>query len=521
MDKLEAPLQQPFFGDYLISLLREREFSGSRLAGLIGVDPALVYRWLRNEAVPKLDAPYREAIARHLALSKAEAERLKAAQVYSLSLPAERRSRTHNGGAAVERLILQTRARQRPRPTPAAATSAHPAPLPRTNGVIWGRPHLLETVVKLLEGLPTLTRQQSKTILLSFQGEEDSFEDFPDLREQYQQAIEQVLRRGWSICHLWRLDHDVRRSILLVENMLKLLGTGRYHPYYFQQYGTLAPPYDLLVIPQTAAMLFFATQNSHRADAALLTHDPEQMELLHTHFSQLLAQSQPLMKSYLPEEEIEALAAYAEAEAQPGGRVAVKNGLTFLAEPPSWYDERSSLAQSLDLSDAALKAALVSQHRRLAAFLAHIGSCDYREICPRRAIERLVNGGEPTQEYQARGIRFSAQERRQQLERILSLLATYERYQLALIDEEEEQAIAIERCWEVAGRQTVLLLTWSSDSSGKDILVDLIIYEPTIARAFLGYFDDLWEQITPEHKDKAQVIRWLEQQAALLKEEVS
>lgn len=516
MDKLETSLQQLFFGDYLAYLLREREFSGSRLAGLIGVDPALVYRWLRNEAVPKLDAPYREAIARHLALSQAEAERLKAAQVYSLSLPAERRTRTRSGGAAVERLIRQTRARQRPTPAPNVAQPVHPAPFPRPSGVIWGRPHLLETVIRLLEGLPALTRQQSKTILLSFQGEEDSFEDFPNLREQYQQAIEQVLRRGWSICHLWRLDHDVRRSILLVENMLKLLGTGRYHPHYVRQYGTLAPSYNLLVIPQTAAMLFFATQNSHRSDAALLTRDPEQMELFHTHFSQLLAQSQPLIKSYLPQEEIEALAAYAEAETQPGGRVAVKNGLTFLAEPPSWYDERSLIAQSLDLTDDALNAALVSQRRRLAAFLEHIGTCDYRDICPRSAIERLVRGGEPTQEYQTRGLRFSAQERREQLERILSLLTAYERYQLALIDEEEEQIVSIDRCWEVAGGQTVLLLTWSSDSSGKDILVDLIIHEPTIARAFQDYFDDLWEQISPEHKDKAQVIRWLQQQIAIL-----
>jgi transcriptional regulator with XRE-family HTH domain len=516
MDRRETPLQHPLFGDYLIALLRERECSGSRLAGMVGVDPALIYRWLRNEAVPKLDAPYRETITRHLALSQEEAERLKAAQVYSLSLPAERRARARNGGAAVERLISQTRARQHPAPALTAAQPVHPDPVPRPNGVIWGRPHILEAVIRLLESLPSLTRQQNKTILLSFQGEEDAFDNFPELREQYQQAIEHVLRRGWSICHLWRLDHDVRRSILLVENMLKLLGTGRYRPYYIRQYGILAPPYDLLVIPQTAAMLFFATQNTRRSDAALLTHDPEQMELFHTHFYQLMAQSQPLIKSYLPQEEVEALAAYAEAEARPGGRVAIKNGLTFLAEPPSWYDEHSPLAQSLDLSDAARNAALVSQRRRLAAFLEHIGSSTYRDICPRRAIERLVCGGEPTQEYQARGIRFSAQERREQLERILSLLTTYEHYQLALIDEEEEQAISIERCWEVAGGQTVLLLTWSTDSSGKDILLDLLIHEPTIARAFQDYFDDLWEQIAPEHKDKIQVIRWLEDQLARL-----
>src|SRR5215471_6931120 len=106
----------------------------------------------------------------------------------------------------------------------------------------------------------------------------------------------------WKICHLWRIDQDVRRSIFLVENMLKLLGTGRYLPHYSSEYGTLSAPYDLLIVPRTAAMLFFATQNPRRDDAALLSHDPEQIELFRTHFYQLYAMSQPLAQTYLPED---------------------------------------------------------------------------------------------------------------------------------------------------------------------------------------------------------------------------
>jgi hypothetical protein len=52
--------------------------------------------------------------------------------------------------------------------------------------------------------------------------------------------------------------------------------------------------------------------------------------------------------------------------------------------------------------------------------------------------------------------------------------------------------------------------------NGKDVIVDLVINEPTIAHAFHDYFAELWERIAPPHKDKPQVINWLEQQLALL-----
>lgn len=504
------------FGEYLAQLLHEQECSGSRLAGMIGVDPALVYRWLRNEATPKLDTAYCADIMRHLSLSQIEQNRLKEAQIYSLSRPLERRPRMRNGSAAVERLLRHAGPRQHSNGSGPLSPPLPDLPVLRQSGVIWGRPAILEATISLLEQLPALPRLQTNTLMLSFQGAEDAFEDFPEFQARYEKAIQSVLQRGWQICHLWRLDQDARRSILLVENMLKLLGTGRYLPHYVSQQGTLAPPYDLLIVPKTAAMLFFATQNPRRADAALLTHDLEQIELLRTHFYQLCALSQPLAQTYLPEEDAKSWQAYADAESLPGGRLVVKNGLTFITEPPAWYREGSYMVPSIDLAGSALAPALKSLHQRYKAFQANIGLHLYRDICPRRAIERLVNEGEPPHKERVQGFRFSNQERRKQLEYAIHVLSTYEHYQLALIDEEEEQLIPTEMFWEIAGEHTVLMLTWSTDTTGKDIIIDLVIHEPMIIHAFQDYFAELWEQIAPQHKEKRAVITWLEQQLALL-----
>lgn len=76
------------FGDYLAQLLRERDCSGHRMADMLGIDTSLVYRWLRNEAVSKLAAPYRDMITSLLDLTQVEAARLKEAQISSSALEA-------------------------------------------------------------------------------------------------------------------------------------------------------------------------------------------------------------------------------------------------------------------------------------------------------------------------------------------------------------------------------------------------------------------------------------------------
>ena len=486
---------------------------------MVGIDAALVYRWLRNEAVPKLDTTYCDDIARQLHLNQRELGQLKEAQIYSLSNPIERRPKTRSESAAVERLLRQ--AGDQP-PSPGSSAAPLPPLAPRQSGVIWGRPALLEAMTSQLEHLPALSRLQTNTLLFTFQGAENAFDDFPELQDQFTKALQGVLQRGWQICHLWRLDQDVRRSISLVENMLKLLGTGRYLPYFINQYGTIAPPYDLLIVPKTAAMLFYATQNPRHVDAGLLTHDPEQIELFRTHFYQLYALSQPLAQTYLPGDESRNWEAYAEAESQPGGRVVVKDGLSFLTEPPSWYNEDWMLNEVINLPAPIRDEAVAGQRHRLASFLANVATSPYRDICPRQAIIRLVNDGEPpSKDRFPPGYRLARAARREQLERAIYLLKTYEHYKLALIDEEEEQVIPAEMFWEVAGQKTVLMLSWSTDMTGKDIVIELIINEPTIVQAFQDYFTELWERIAPAHKDKGQVIAWLEQQLAHLSASVS
>jgi hypothetical protein len=497
-------------------LLRERGCSGARLATLLGIDAALVYRWLRNEAVPKLDTAYCDEIGHQLHLTQAELRALKEAQVVSLSRPPERRPKPGSGSAAVERLLRRAAPHQLPLENHSGKPPALQPLSQKPSTIIWGRPALLETIISVLEQLPAPARLQNPMVLCSFQGKEDAFDDFPDLQERYVQTLQRLLQGGWQVCHLWRIDQDPVRSISLVEKMLKVLGTGRYFPSYLSLYGTLAPPYDLLVIPKQAALLCFATQNPRHTDAGLLTRDPEQIELLHTHFDQLLAQSQPLVGTYTSAERDRIWETYTEAESHPGGRDAIKDGLTFLTEPPLWYQPDSPILQALGLSQPARNHIVAIQRRRLDAFYTHVRTFPYRDICPRRAVEQMASDGVTNRNDRLFGLQLAREYRREQLEYTLFLLKTYEQYHLALIDEEEEQTIPTEMFWEVAGASAVMMNSWSTDRHGKDVMVDVVIREPTITQAFSQYFAEAWDSIAPAHKDKREVIGWLEQQLGRL-----
>lgn len=54
------------FSDCLAELLKIYNLNGSKLAKGINVDSSLIYKWLRNERVPKYGTPYIDLITNYL-----------------------------------------------------------------------------------------------------------------------------------------------------------------------------------------------------------------------------------------------------------------------------------------------------------------------------------------------------------------------------------------------------------------------------------------------------------------------
>ncbi len=497
------------FGDYLSHLLREQGLTGVDLATGIGFSSsATVNRWINNKQVPKLNSRHVRQIGKFLGLNESEQGQLEKAQIYSLLS-----ERASSASAAVKGFLQEAQFKG------SHAVSQQPvlSVAPPKSRAIRGRKEIAQMAASLLANVPKVTGEPRPEILISAQGMERP--EFPaESTRPLVRGIKRALEEGWAVRSLWRLDENIPRTVGLVKDMLEPTGTGHHFPEYFASYGTLSPPYDLLVIPDIAALACFASGNTQWVDSALVVTDTEEIRLLADHFAQLRTKTRPLLTSYLPQRQIDYWDALEAAERQSVNRGLVNDGVSTLARPIEWYRNDSFVAESLREQEADPQRLVAYERTRIEAFTTALAdpSTSYRDICPKRAIERFVKDGYSRGDLAARTNYWTPPEKRSEL--LLRLIFLLERhhpkYQLALLEDIEEKRIATTLSWEVTSRG-VFVEAWTPDTErGQETEIAVQIEEPTVVRAFWEHFDDLWKSISPASKNKTRLIEWLQGQIA-------
>lgn len=497
------------FHAYFKELLKSRNTSTYALwkSGKVKVDKALIYKWRSGNKVPALASPYREQIAQALELTTKERELLKQAQINSLEAKRQQGNvpEANNDAAEVMEYFSSGRSQNVPRLLP-SSSHAESEKAPR------GRQAVISAAINLLRNLPPPEiGEKSPQILLSLQGS-----DALALQEPLNAGLYAALCAGWSVSHCLRLEENNRQSVRLIKFISNLLGTGRYHVWYFKRDGKLSPLYDVLIVPTRGALIFFAADNADYIDSAIFVDDPEQVKILQDHFHQLTDKKEPLMQAYLPDQRRSYWEVLEEGELQAGGRFTVRTGLTGLTRPRDWFTEESSwMMKKYRTKDIAWLAA--HYQRRMQAFINNL-EADYvfRDIYLKHGIVQFVKTGNYSQHLPGGPISASPQERRDHLQNIIDLLNRYPNYEIALVDKDKEQAIVPLPFWEVTGKLRVLIATICTDEKEIPIKVDLVIREPTVVEVFSKHFESIWNQIDASNKDKEPVIAFLQEQIAQL-----
>lgn len=509
------------FGDALRHLLLKYGWTRSRLVKTLQQDrinPSLVYRWLRNERTPRLDSGYRDLIAAHLGLSDEDRLLLRAAQVESLE------EHGHSPRAHEPELGSTPPGSWRPG-FPAQRWRGPNLLLPPAiqglaPGPIWGRSEIVRAAVSLLEYAPRACPGGHPEILLTSQSADD-YELPSGDKSALLAALRESMERGYDVVHLMRLDGDLRRSMRLARLVLHLHGApGRYYPRYFTEYGRPAC-IDMTVVPGAGGMIGLAGEEQRGLAAALVLRDPTHVDVLRAHLAGLRSQTEPLVKRFELERE---MARFMEAIA----RVAEKEGETYLAGwslspctwPYSWCREDSDWVRGLSHLNIDPHLAIKQQRRCLDAFYHHVSRFEHREICPKSVVLEMAQhgSGSPLDPYPW----VTLEDRLQHLENVMSLLITFDKYQLALVSGSEEMHLT-QDSWlvksDVRGDHSVLMGSLPEVPRRRHAPVGGEISEPTICHAFRLHFLDLWDnKISPVSKDRRDVLRFLEAQVDRLRE---
>lgn len=492
------------FGDELTILLRRSEFGARDLADEIGVDRSLVYRWKRNERIPKLDTDYVERIAVALALLPEEKNGLIAAQLHSLRLGAGT-VRYAARRSSVYPLVREARRGIYPPNSPVVSPCEQK--LLAIGPAFTGQKAAMRAVIALLENLPAPQRSDSQ-ILLTSQGR-SSLDEVPELRGAWSQALYSAMKRGWGVSHLLRLERDERRAVRFVKKMLILLGTeGSYRPYYFTRYGVLSPPYDLVIVPDIAAFILFASGQPERGDSAIYIQHRDQIRILRNHFNQLRSQASPLLTVFGPNERAAFWEATTIAEKTPGDRLLSQHHPAALTTPKSWWRQGTNWAMVHGLAEPELTTLIAQRLARQQAFEEQVRSFRFRDICAMRSIRLLAEAGVFTDSPARQDIALDWNDRIEFIRHLIGLLERHPNYELALVDESSEATSLLHNWW-VKGEHTVLLETTRPDDNGSRVEIDLMINEPTLVRGFRDAFEDIWGSIAPQFREKQEVLAWL------------
>jgi hypothetical protein len=516
---IDAAVDGPSFGGYLNALLTERNLTPRDLASLLALDLSLVYKWLRGERTPRFNSGHADRIAETLQLPPTERQTLLQSQARSLRERPALRSRPAPRSRFVSTPIaslIDHRMKSLPgrSPTPRGVKSSATTPV---EGAVRGPRAALAAAIEILATAPP-PRSLDQSIQLTWQGEGALHPFNPPFGTDWVYEMRGALARGWEVKQIWRLNRDISRSVTLVQTMLDLVGAGAYESFSIPKQETLQTPYDMLIVPNHAAALFFATTDGSTVDSAVVTRDPAQIALYSAHFDLLAKSAQPLMESY-PRRFVGLFdKVQVESELRSPGRLFVKYAPSVMTEPADFNSETSFVAErmrDMGFTGAALTHRLERRRERLMALLAHAETTDCRDICTIQSIEDIVEHGWYLENAQIRPTKGApVAERKQHLENAIAMLERYPHFQLALLDEDEARELNVTRetMWEVLGGERVLINACSIDSDDQPVYIDITLNEPSIVTAFVHYYESLWQRIAQEHRDKKWVTAWLKMQ---------
>jgi transcriptional regulator with XRE-family HTH domain len=519
------------FGACLAQLLTDKQQSVRALAQALNVERSLVYKWRRGDRTPQLASTYMTRIATILSLTPDELATLEAAQRWSLSAPRPPRRPQQPQPRNVQQLLDVNLEPLTLDPDPLGApneTTKGENLLPdqrnvRGTRVIQGRIAAFQATLEMIDAAPAPADPSdpsaSTIFTTSLEGNGWSEIDRSEYSERWHTVIRRAISRGWQFRHLVRLDKNAQRSLTMARAMLDLMGTGRYAALYSYASESTLPVAELVVIPGVAAVQFFATHTWGAVDTALVLKQREEIALAQAYVQQALVKAKPLLRAFPPNDWVEFAASRVEAEEQYGGHCLVKDGLSQLSEPPEWsHTDAHWVLHSRHRGDS-LAALIDACQRQIAAFEAQVARHRYRDICPMRAVIRLVQQGHYLQGSDIDSFVEPIADRVAHLERVIALLRAHDHYELALVDEGQEEEIPIlaNRYWEVTGGMRVFTNVHVRSSQGRTLHTGIVIAEPSLVGAFQNYFDDLWERISHRDKDKGFVIWWLERQLESLR----
>lgn len=521
------------FSDCLAELLKIYNLNGSKLAKGINVDSSLIYKWLRNERVPKYGTPYIDLITNYLVsninnsfqkknimyalnkwslqktdlldinISKIISSTLLEAQGYSIEVLLRKGTGKKSNNIHLNNIDNDT---------PKLPIKEDLFYGTDNIDIIKGNKEVLYMALDILESLYKSQKPTRDPIIITYNTTMELLPYFKEFNIRWKQALYNLLISGWKIVYLVNLNNK-KKNIKLIEDMQFALSTKRYSIYYIKKPDLLIDN-EIIIIPKICALYCFSSQFKREIDSAFFFKSDISIEILTNHFSQIFSSAKPLLKPYLAQNSMQFQCMITKTEESLGDRYVFTDDISEITFPIDLYKKYLSLSKK---SEKEILKLLSLHKRRINAFKSQIKYYKFKEIWFKESIENLIAEKKYSfNDYYSFDNNFQhKKDIIYHLENVIHMLRTYENYQIAIINKSDYENIS-KICWVVKENSKVFIEEMnnnmkdtyiSNDYSNK---IELLISEKQVVSAFQDYFLLLWNNINNLNKEKAEVIKWLQ-----------
>ncbi|WP_099469590.1 helix-turn-helix transcriptional regulator [Konateibacter massiliensis] len=518
------------FGKCLKFFLSTLDLKMSQLARAINVDNSLVSLWINEKRLPS--TIYIDSITGYLAVNINNPLQAKLIDELFSSLPSSGKIPESGAKEKIYKMLLaslkhsalckeQEKKSMDNISDRAGSKTGKPLwdtiNLSHNDKLIYSIPSIFSAYTSLLERGKRHSQKENNIIYVTYHNILDHY-FFSDQRLDYlKNTYLEAINNGWQINILLKLDNSINNVIKFIAFIFPLIKTGKLKLYHMTNQESFMIRKELYIVPGIGAMSCFPTDACTGINSAFYFENKSAVETL-TNYAKLLItdNSNNILKYYTEDIKAEYFGSLMEMDEQFGNQFSYNSSFSRLLLPKNLYKK---LIIQTDLTEQEKELSIHDYQKQANCFLKNLQHHQYKDIYFTSTLEELCQD-KLIYLYTCTGIKVIPIESLDAIEYLtyaINVIKSHDNYHIALMLHDIEDIIKNSSFF-IKERKVVNLNIFEKGKGETGIC--LSINDPVIVKAFVEYYNSLWQKILPLYKEKKEVILLLESYIAIIHNEL-
>lgn len=537
------------FGECLKYLLTTLDISISRLSKAINVDSSLISRWIHEKRIPPYDTSYIDCISQYLSKNICSTMQMKQLDKFFTEFQDKddliEGNQTERNQEKIKKVLLMARRysveckknEQRKnktnfknKKTTNKMAYKYPSGNEEGNSITNGIDFLNNTtspnvtnfttadvIIHGIENIISASKHQLEAAALHKSNDNDiiyiklSMESSDAFYNQWIticNILIKAIKNGWNVILVIQISTNMDKLMKFIKITLPLIETGKVNIFYYNKYNIVSMEGELFIVSGISALSVFSPGPQSSINSAFYLQNKAAVDIFTNNISVLIkTHTRNLVQYYSPDMREEYFSALTESIKIKGNQLNYNCNFNMELLSQQLY-EKLLLKKKMSLHDQQLF--LKYYNKQLHAITANLQNHKIKNIYFAKTMENLVYhrtiyfdtySGIETVELEVQDIK-------DYITNIIYFIDTYDNYEVAVIFQDYENLKKYSAYqYIIKERHAVFFHDFESFSNKS---VQLSIEEPMVVRACTENFKELWDRIAPVHKDKGEIITWLQ-----------